>query len=364
VKVTIVGGWSEEPRANEDWELNLSDPSTQKTFQQACHLIGRRLAEKRHTIVVGSDKPNSADRYVVQGFLSQFENQEASNPLIHLIQGIHSEKELFATERTSPKQRKLFLGSFSPFSGQRPRAAEKILSIKGSDALIAIGGLTDTYVAGVAALVARKPVVPIACFGGASLQLWRAVNMLGNGRDTEDFMRLSDEIWNADLVDSALRFGGLDRPRVFLGSCGKAHDIASAIRAYVESLGFNVTYWKSDFEPGEVILDEIRAASFSCKYAIFLLTPDDQIVGDDPQWVPRDNVVFEVGFFINAIGKERTLILVQEGTKVLADYGGHIYIPFSEERDVSSIAPELRRFLSSDLPQGDAANGHPNATTG
>jgi predicted nucleotide-binding protein len=106
-----------------------------------------------------------------------------------------------------------------------------------------------------------------------------------------------------------------DRPRVFLGSCSKAHDLASAIRWYVESLGFKVIYWKSDFEPGQVILDEIRAASFSCKYAMFLLTPDDQIAGDDPTWVPRDNVVFEAGYFINALGKERTLIIVQEGRR-------------------------------------------------
>jgi predicted nucleotide-binding protein len=198
--------------------------------------------------------------------------------------------------------------------------------------------------------------------------------MLGNDRlrngqhaeefRTEDFKRLSEQIWSADLVDAALRFGGLDRPRVFLGSCSKAHDLASAIRWYVESLGFKVIYWKSDFEPGQVILDEIRAASFSCKYAMFLLTPDDQIAGDDPTWVPRDNVVFEAGYFINALGKERTLIIVQEGTKVLADYGGHISIPLSKKADVSSIAPDLRRFLSSDLPQRNAASGQSNAATG
>ena len=78
------------------------------------------------------------------------------------------------------------------FSGVKLRAAEKILSTRDADALIAIGGLHDTYVAGIAAMLARKPVVPFASFGGASLQLWRALHMLDQKRLTEDFRRLSE----------------------------------------------------------------------------------------------------------------------------------------------------------------------------
>ena len=200
-------------------------------------------------------------------------------------------------------------------------------------------------------MLARKPVVPFASFGGASLQLWRALHMLDQKRLTEDFRRLSERMWHDDLIDVAFRFGGLDRTRVFLGSCGKAHNIASKIKEYVESLGFNVIFWKTDFEPGRVILDEICEASFSCKYAIFLLTPDDQIAGEQVRWVPRDNVVFEVGYFINALGVKRTLVIVREGTKVLADYGGHIYVSLPDKPGISSIKAELRKLLSSDLPE-------------
>jgi hypothetical protein len=107
MKVTIVGGWSEESRANDAWKLNLSDPSTQTTFKQACHSIGRRLAEKRHTIIVGSDKPYSADRYVVEGFLSEFADREVPGRLIHVIQGIHTAGVLYAIERT-PRRGEIF----------------------------------------------------------------------------------------------------------------------------------------------------------------------------------------------------------------------------------------------------------------
>ena len=348
MKVTIVGGWSNNFEGHEAWNLKITQ-STLSRFTEACRLIGKGLAQRRHTIVVGSDSHNSADYHVVQGFLSQYTDREASGPLIHLIQGIHSEGDLYTSERTSEKHGRLFQGIPSRSSGEKPRAAEKILAVRDADALIAIGGLNDTYVAGVAALVARKPVVPIASFGGASLQLWHAIHMLGYIKDNIDLDRLADEIWNPNLVDAAFRFGGLDRPRIFLGSSGKAKAIAVAIRDYLESLGFNIIYWETDFEPSQVILDELRAASFSCKYAIFLLTPDDQIAGEKPRWVPRDNVVFEVGYFINALGKEKTRVIVQEGVSVLADYGGHIYIPLPRTADVSAIKERLREFLSSDI---------------
>jgi hypothetical protein len=72
MKVTIVGGWSDAPQANDAWNLAVTD---RRSFIHACRSSGRRLAEKRHTIVVGGDKHTSADYYVVEGFLSEFGNQ-------------------------------------------------------------------------------------------------------------------------------------------------------------------------------------------------------------------------------------------------------------------------------------------------
>ncbi|MGQ0649337.1 MAG: TIR domain-containing protein [Gemmatimonadaceae bacterium] len=346
--MAIVGGWSQKKKENAAWDLNLSNERN-ATLIQACKDVGRRLAEKRHTVIVGSDEPNSADRHVVAGMLTALQDSDAPEPLIHLIQGIHGEGDLYAEQRQSERDHKFFTASNSRSPGQTPRAAEKILAVKDADALIAIGGLEATYVAGIAALVARKTVVPIASFHGAALQLWHAANFLGNGRDSDDFQRLSDEVWHADLLDAAFRFGGLDQPRVFLGSSGKARETALKLKECIESLGFNVLYWETGFESGRVILDQIQAASFSCKYAVLLLTPDEQIAGETSRWLPRDNVLFELGYFISALGADCVRAIVQEGTTVLADYGGHIYISLKREAAVSSIENDLRRFLSADL---------------
>jgi hypothetical protein len=119
---------------------------------------------------------------------------------LHLIEGIRGEGKSIPPRREGRRSTgSSFSGALHCFSGQRPRAAEKILSTRDADALIAIGGLNDTYVAGVATILAKKPVLPFASFGGASLQLWHALHMLRRGKPTNDFRKLSEQMWNDDL---------------------------------------------------------------------------------------------------------------------------------------------------------------------
>jgi hypothetical protein len=116
MKVTIVGGWSPEPDDNRKWELDVADRTT---IIAACEAIGKRLAKKRHTIVVGNDKENSADRYVVRGFLSQLENRAAPDGLIQVIERIQGEETLYREQRKSEKHQNIFIGKDSSFSGAK-----------------------------------------------------------------------------------------------------------------------------------------------------------------------------------------------------------------------------------------------------
>lgn len=48
--------------------LHFADSvKVREEFLQAAQEIGKTLAQRRHTIIVGSDSPNTADAYVVQG---------------------------------------------------------------------------------------------------------------------------------------------------------------------------------------------------------------------------------------------------------------------------------------------------------
>lgn len=135
------------------------------------------------------------------------------------------------------------------------------------------------------------------------------------------------------------------RHDIFLGYCSKARDTANAINLYLAKLGVTVLDW-ADFSAGGNILDEIERAASICSAGIFLFTQDDFLedaTGD--RAAPRDNVVFEAGYFTQSKGRERVLIIREQGTKMPADVGGNIYLPLANRRDISSIETQLRSFI-------------------
>jgi hypothetical protein len=145
----------------------------------------------------------------------------------------------------------------------------------------------------------------------------------------------------------------LERRRdVFLGYCGSSSGTARNLKRFLEKdLEITVLDWQTDFAPGRSILQQIEEAATRCSTGIFLFTQDDK-VADDAQAskaVPRDNVVFEAGFFSHAKGKDRVLIIREEGAKMPADLGGDIYAPLQNRADLSSVEPYVKRFVEDQL---------------
>jgi len=140
------------------------------------------------------------------------------------------------------------------------------------------------------------------------------------------------------------------RHHIFFGYSSAAADTANRILKYLNSIGVDVRDWQTDFRPAAVILDEIEIAAKSCLGGVFLFTKDDEIVaGDTTNAAPRDNVVFEAGYFMHAVGRERTLIIRETTAKMPADLGGGLYSPLSNRRKTSAIETDLRKFLETQL---------------
>ncbi|MDT7833638.1 nucleotide-binding protein [Aquabacterium sp. OR-4] len=134
---------------------------------------------------------------------------------------------------------------------------------------------------------------------------------------------------------------------VFLGYCSSAAAPAAAIKAHlVAGLGLRVLDWAEDFDPATSILQQIQQASQRCGAGIFLFTKDDLLSGKGGKGhaAPRDNVVFEAGFFSAHKGKSRVLVVLEQGAKLPADLGGDIYAALVDKTDIGPIEPVLRRF--------------------
>jgi hypothetical protein len=132
---------------------------------------------------------------------------------------------------------------------------------------------------------------------------------------------------------------------VFLAYSTKARATANDISKFLSEKGVSVRDWELKFNPGSTILDELMEASKSCLGAIMLLTRDDEIVGEEGFAAPRDNVIFEMGLFMEAKGRERVLVVREQGAKMPADIGGGIYLPLANRDDISPIHTKLLDFV-------------------
>lgn len=143
----------------------------------------------------------------------------------------------------------------------------------------------------------------------------------------------------------------LDHRRdVFLGYCSSSCDTADKIKRYVTSLGARVLDWRTDFIPGRTIIDQIEQAASRAIGGIFLFTKDDDLdVLDNNaiRSVPRDNVVFEAGYFSGLKGKRNVLIVREIGSKMPADLGGDIYASLPHKDDISPIERPIESFLGA-----------------
>jgi Predicted nucleotide-binding protein containing TIR-like domain len=135
------------------------------------------------------------------------------------------------------------------------------------------------------------------------------------------------------------------RRDIFLGYCGCASSTARAVERFLNELGATVLDWKADFAPSNMILSQIKEAASCCSSAVFLFTKDDPIDGAPGQMAPRDNVLFEAGFFCHAKGQQRVLIIHEKGAKIPADLGGNIFASLDDRSDIGPIKGSIQKFL-------------------
>lgn len=135
-----------------------------------------------------------------------------------------------------------------------------------------------------------------------------------------------------------------ERRDVFLGYSSRSEAPAAAIKRYLLSIGAKVLDWQTDFIPGSSILDQIDQAAARSIGGVFVFGRDDVF---DESALPRDNVVFEAGYFIGQKGKRSVLIVRESGSKMPADLGGDIYASLPDRADIKPIEKTLTAFMGA-----------------
>ncbi len=136
---------------------------------------------------------------------------------------------------------------------------------------------------------------------------------------------------------------------IFLGYSSEAEAVAKSISVYLAGMGVDILDWHQ-FKTGGFILQRIEEAARTTTCGIFLFTASDELRRQSVRRkVPRDNVIFELGYFAGKKGKERTLVIVEEGTEVPTDLGGYLHVQLPKGRATEPIETRLTKFIRDNL---------------
>lgn len=106
---------------------------------------------------------------------------------------------------------------------------------------------------------------------------------------------------------------------------------------------------------GRTIIEKFEDHAGQAGFAVVLLTGDDVGSADGTSSLnsrARQNVVFELGFFFGALGRNRVVALYENGVELPSDILGVLYKPLSENWQ-TALAKELRAAnIEVDLNRG------------
>jgi hypothetical protein len=103
-------------------------------------------------------------------------------------------------------------------------------------------------------------------------------------------------------------------PALFIGSSSEGKDVARALQADLDG-ECEATVWSQGiFEVGSTTFGELLSTAERADFAALVMTPDDRLTSrGSTTMVARDNVIFELGLFLGALGSRRVFIIRPHG---------------------------------------------------
>jgi len=107
-----------------------------------------------------------------------------------------------------------------------------------------------------------------------------------------------------------------------------------SIARYLEKVGLNVCILHETENAGMTIIEKFEKHS-NVGYAIALLTKDDivktGIDSNQDEYRARQNVVFELGYFIGKLGRNKVCALKEKGVEIPSNMSGVLYIDLDKD---------------------------------
>lgn len=171
-------------------------------------------------------------------------------------------------------------------------------------------------------------------------------------RHPEIYRTLAKELARRLTQRNFLITSARDKVRVFIVSSAEALDIARGIQDCLEHDPFTVVIWTDGvFRASHYPVESLEKELDQSDFAIAIAQPDDIVQSRGGSSAsPRDNVIFELGFFMGRLGRHRSLLLEPRGeeVKLPSDLSGITTIAYRHDPHnwASALGPACNRIRS------------------
>jgi predicted nucleotide-binding protein len=109
---------------------------------------------------------------------------------------------------------------------------------------------------------------------------------------------------------------------------GHDNDAKNEVARFLSKIGLEEIILHERPNLGRHLLTKFEQESEGAGFAVILMTPDDEVplIGSTPRRRARQNVVFELGFFIGKLGASRVAALIKGDVEKPSDFDGVGYI--------------------------------------
>lgn len=130
--------------------------------------------------------------------------------------------------------------------------------------------------------------------------------------------RIAQELGRRLTQRNALIRPANESARVFVISSAEALPIARGIESAFSYDPFVTVVWANGvFRVTNYTLESLERELEQCDFAVAIAHPDDLTQSRDEDWpAPRDNVIFELGYFMGRLGRERAILMEPRGQRI------------------------------------------------
>jgi predicted nucleotide-binding protein len=129
-----------------------------------------------------------------------------------------------------------------------------------------------------------------------------------------------------------------------------------ATARFLEAIGLDAIILREKPDQGLTIIEKFEACAAEVGFAVALLTPDDlggAAADEEHKARARQNVIFELGYFVGALGRGRACLLRKGQVEIPSDLAGVIYTDFDHPGEGWKV--KLARELTAARIKFDAS---------